>query len=98
MPKGYVIFIEDIRDRTRYEQYLEKAVPMVLQSGGRPIIASDDAEVIEGKWPGRRTVVLEFDSVGAARQWYEMPEYQAIIGERNASTEGDANAAILSGM
>ena len=56
----------------------------------------DNPEVIEGQWHGSRTVVLEFDSVKAARDWYTSSEYQAIIGERHASAE--ANAAIVSGF
>jgi len=53
-------------------------------------------EVVEGPWHGSRTVILESDSVEAARNWYKSREYQAIIGERHASTE--ANAAIVNGF
>lgn len=96
MAKGYVIFTEVIKDQPRYEGYVEKAVQTILQAGGRPIIVHDDPEVIEGKWHGTRTVVLEFDSVEAARKWYKSPEYQSVIGERHASAE--ANAAIVGGF
>ena len=64
--------------------------------GGRAIVVDDNPEAIEGQWHGSRVVVLEFDSVEAARSWYQSPEYQAVIGERHASTE--ANAAIVSGF
>lgn len=96
MPKGYAIFTEDIRDRAGYDGYVQKALPTILQSGGRPIVADDGPEVLEGDWHGSRTVILEFDSVEAAKKWYNSPEYQAIIGERHAST--DANAVIVSGF
>jgi antibiotic biosynthesis monooxygenase (ABM) superfamily enzyme len=43
-----------------------------------------------------RTIVLEFESVDAARKWYNSREYQAIIGERHACSEG--NAAIVAGL
>ena len=59
-------------------------------------MVDDNSEAIEGQWHGSRVVVLEFDSVEAARDWYKSPEYQAVIGERHASTE--ANAAIVSGF
>jgi uncharacterized protein (DUF1330 family) len=96
MPKGYVIFTETITDPDRYEAYVQKAVPTVLQSGGRPIIFHDGPEVLEGQWNNPRVVVLEFDSVEAARSWYNSAEYQAVISERHASAE--ANAAIVPGM
>ena len=96
MPKGYVIFTETIRDQTRYDGYVQKALPTIIQQGGRPIVVDDGPEVLEGQWHGSRTVVLEFDSVEAARDWYKSSEYQTIVGERHASAE--ANAAIVSGF
>lgn len=96
MPHGYVIFTEVIRDEARFAGYVEKVVPIVGQAGGRPIIVHDNPEVIEGTWHGTRTVVLEFDSVEAARAWYHSAAYQAVIGERHASA--DTNAVIVGGF
>lgn len=96
MPNGYVIFTMVIRDPARFDAYAQKAIPTVLQSGGRPIIGHDAPEVVEGTWHGTRTVVLEFDSVEAARNWYRSPEYQALAGERHACAE--SNAVIVSGF
>jgi uncharacterized protein (DUF1330 family) len=96
MPKGYAIFTETIRDRSRYDRYVQRALPTVLQSGGRPIVVHDGPEVIEGQWHGTRIVVLEFVSVEAARNWYRSSEYQAVVGERHASAE--ANAVIVGGL
>lgn len=96
MAKGYAIFTEVIRDKGRYEGYVQKVLPTILQSRGRPIVVEDHVEVLEGHWHGTRTVILEFDSVESAQKWYRSPEYQAIIGERHASTE--ANAVIVGGF
>jgi uncharacterized protein (DUF1330 family) len=96
MPKGYAIFTEVINDQSRYDGYVQKALPTVMQSGGRAIVVHDGPEVIEGQWHGTRTVILEFDSVEAARSWYRSPQYQAVVGERHASTE--ANAVIVGGF
>ena len=90
MPKGYAIFAVTIRDPASYDAYLKKALPTIVESGGRPIVMHDDPEVLEGQSPGSRIVVLEFDSVEAARNWYSSPAYQAVVGERHASTTGDA--------
>lgn len=96
MPKGYAIFTEVIRDKAGYEGYVQKAIPTVTQSGGRLIVVHDNPEVIEGRWHGTRTVILEFDSVEAARTWYKSPGYQAIVGQRHKAAE--ANAVIVGGL
>jgi uncharacterized protein (DUF1330 family) len=96
MAKGYVIFTEDIRDRAEIDAYAQVAVPTILAAGGR-IIALDDApDSIEGSWHGTRTVILEFDSVDAARAWYNSSEYQAHAPRRHAAA--DSNAVIVAGF
>lgn len=52
--------------------------------------------MLEGTWHGARIVVLEFDSVEAARNWYTSPAYQSVIGERHASA--DADVVIVPGV
>ena len=73
MPKGYMIFTEDIGDEAGISVYAQQAVPTILQAGGRVMVGDDAPELIEGSWHGKRTVVLEFDSVDAARNWYGSP-------------------------
>jgi uncharacterized protein (DUF1330 family) len=96
MPKGYVIFTETIRDQAGLNAYAEKALPTVLQNGGKVIVAHDDAELLEGDWHGTRTVVLEFESVDAARAWYRCPEYQGAIPLRQAAAQ--SNGVIVGGF
>jgi uncharacterized protein (DUF1330 family) len=96
MAKGYAVFTVVIHDEGRYQGYVEKAGQTIGKSGGRLIVVDDSPEVLEGKWHGVRTVVLEFDSVEAARSWYNSADYQAIVKERLASAE--ANAVILRGI
>lgn len=93
MAKGYVIFTEVINDQAAYDAYVEKALPTIIESGGKPLVIQDDPEVIEGQWHGPRTVILEFESVEAARSWYNSADYQAVVGERHAAAE--ANAVIV---
>jgi uncharacterized protein (DUF1330 family) len=96
MPKGYVIFTEDIRDEAGIGVYAQQALPTILQAGGRVIVADDDPELIEGSWHGKRTVVLEFGTVEAARNWYRSHEYQGVAGLRHAAA--DSNAVIVAGF
>ena len=96
MPKGYFIVTEEIKDEDGMNAYAGKAVPTILQSGGKLIVVERNAEVLEGEWHGTQTIIVEFDSVDAARAWYNSEAYQAIIGERHAAA--DSNAVIVSGF
>ena len=96
MPRGYVIFTEDIHDEPRINAYVQQAIPTILQAGGQILVADDAAELLEGSWHGTRTVVLEFESVAAARNWYTSAEYQGLAGLRHAAA--DSNAAIVAGV
>jgi uncharacterized protein (DUF1330 family) len=65
--------------------------------GGVNILAVDtEPKVIEGSWHGDQTVVLEFDSVDAARAWYESEAYQTAAALRQAAA--DCNAVIVAGF
>jgi uncharacterized protein (DUF1330 family) len=96
MPKGYVIFTEDIHDQAGIGVYAQQAIPTILQAGGRILAVDDACESVEGSWHGTRTVVLEFDSVAAARNWYRSSEYQEFVGLRHAAA--DSNAVIVAGV
>jgi len=96
MAKGYVIFTEDIHDQAEIDAYVQQAVPTILGAGGKLLVADDAPETIEGSWHGKRTVVLEFESVEAARNWYGSAEYQATAGRRH--TAADSNAVIVAGL
>jgi uncharacterized protein (DUF1330 family) len=96
MPKGYIIFTEDIHDQDQIDAYAQKAVPTILQAGGQLLVVDDAPAPIEGDWHGTRTVVLEFPSVEAARSWYESAEYQEHAGLRHAAA--DNKAAIVAGF
>jgi uncharacterized protein (DUF1330 family) len=52
--------------------------------------------VLEGDWHGPQTVVLEFESVEAAREWYHSDAYQAAAKLRHAAA--DCNGVIVSGL
>ncbi len=96
MPKGYVIFTDDIHDQAEIDAYVQQAVPTILQAGGQILVADDAPDPLEGSWHGKRTVLLEFESVEAARNWYRSAEYQGLAVRRHAAA--DSNAAIVAGF
>jgi uncharacterized protein (DUF1330 family) len=94
MPKGYVVLTEAIKDPEGMKAYGQAAGAAM---GGVNILAVDTApNVVEGTWHGNQTVVLEFESVDAARAWYESEAYQKAVKLRQAAA--DCNVVILSGI
>jgi uncharacterized protein (DUF1330 family) len=88
-PPGYVISEADaILDVPTVQKY-GQGVPETLAPfnhhfivrGGRP-------QSLEGGEAPKGVVVIAFDSVEKARQWYDSPAYQAIKPLRESSTKG----------
>ncbi|MGX9787832.1 DUF1330 domain-containing protein [Mycobacterium sp. MMS18-G62] len=94
MPKAYFILTEDINDLAAMAEYAKLAKPAM---GGARILSIDSKpQVVEGDWHGNQTVVLEFESVDAARAWYESEAYQKAAKVRQSAA--DCNAVIVSGL
>jgi uncharacterized protein (DUF1330 family) len=92
--KGYVILTEAVKDPEGMKAYGQAAGAAM---GGVNVLAVDTApKVVEGSWHGNQTVVLEFESVDAARAWYESEAYQKAAKLRQAAA--DCNVVTLSGF
>jgi uncharacterized protein (DUF1330 family) len=92
--KGYVIITEDIKDPAGMAEYGKLA--MQAMDGATIVAVDQKPQVIEGSWHGSQTVVLEFESVEAARTWYESDAYQKAAKVRQ--TAADCNGVIISGF
>lgn len=74
---AYVIFsLVAIPDPAKRERYGELARPSVAQYGGRFLVRGVKPETAEGEWRAEGFTVIEFDSLEAARRWWDSPEYQ----------------------
>jgi uncharacterized protein (DUF1330 family) len=93
-PKGYVILTEDIKDQAGMAEYGKLA--MKAMDGATILSVDQKPQVLEGAWHGSQTVVLEFESVEAARAWYSSDAYQAAAKIRQGAAE--CNAVIVSGF
>lgn len=94
MAKGYVIITEDVKDAAGMAEYGKLASQTM---GNAKVLAFGPAvETLEGQWHGTQTVLLEFESVEAAKEWYYSEEYQAAAKLRQAAA--DCNGVIVSGF
>jgi uncharacterized protein (DUF1330 family) len=94
VPKGYVVITEDVKDPAGMGEYAKLAAQTMA---GATILAFDsNVEQIEGTWHGTQTVLLEFESVDAAREWYNSDAYQEAAKLRQKAA--DCHGAILHGL
>ncbi len=83
---GYVIADVEVTDPTTLQKYGEKAPEIVASFGGRYVVRGGKVEALEGEAPKGYVVVIGFDSVEKAREWYDSPAYAAIRGFRQSAT------------
>jgi uncharacterized protein (DUF1330 family) len=94
VPKGYIVITEDVKDPAGMTEYAKLAGKAMA---GATLLAFDaNAETLEGEWHGTQTVLLEFESVEAAREWYNSEAYQEAVKLRQAAAH--CNGAILTGV
>jgi uncharacterized protein (DUF1330 family) len=83
-----LIAVLDVRDRDALEEYIRLAGPTLAPYHARIHAIDEQPEVLEGSWPGARTVVIEFPSRTELRAWYASPDYEAAaeVRRRAATT------------
>lgn len=87
---AYFIAQYVVNDPKLYREY-QVAGGATIQAFGGELVAFDvAAETVEGTPPGPQTVIVKFESVEAAKAWYQSPAYQAVVGKRLAATSGFA--------
>jgi uncharacterized protein (DUF1330 family) len=84
---GYLIANYKITNPQAYKTYGAAVGPTILAHGGEILVAGPGSEIVEGS-PEPVSVIVKFPSVQALREWYDSPEYQAIIHHRLDNTEG----------
>ena len=84
----YVIAQGRIENREMLDQYVAKVIPTIQSGGGRILGFDESPDVVEGEVEYPRTVLLEFPSREAFRDWYDSADYQAILPLRLESTPG----------
>jgi uncharacterized protein (DUF1330 family) len=72
---AYLIGDVEVHDSEAYASYLELGPKSVELHGGRFLSRGAVTEELEGSWPHNRIVLIEFQSLDAARSWYTSPEF-----------------------
>jgi uncharacterized protein (DUF1330 family) len=86
---AYIIVDIEVHDTALYDEY-RKLVGATLQKyDGKFVVRGGKTEVLEGDWNLKRVVVLEFENVARARQWYDSEEYKVPKQMRMKASKGN---------
>lgn len=80
---AYVIFDVDIRDPSRYQEFMKQVKPALEKAGARYLARGGAHKIYEGDWNPRRIVLLEFPSIAAWESFYYGPVYQGVKSIRD---------------
>ena len=72
---AYLIANVDVKDAEQYEVYRQLVPPTITQFGGRYLARGGRVEQLEGEWPVKRVVIVEFPSMEQARAWWSSDDY-----------------------
>lgn len=80
---AYVIVDIDVHDHSLYDDYKKAAPSSIATYGGKYLARGGACEILEGTWMPKRLVILEFESLARAKQWWESQEYSDAKGLRH---------------
>ncbi len=83
---AYLIANVDVKDIERFKDYMKATPSIVEQYGGKFLVRGGNFDVCEGDWHPKRLVLVEFESMHKARQFYNSPQYAAVKGLRQSSS------------
>jgi uncharacterized protein (DUF1330 family) len=93
---AYVITQVVVHDQETFDEYRAKAGPVLAKFGGEFLVRGGRMEVLEGKWPYPRGVIIKFRDRDAAKRWHDSKEYGEVKKLRHASAR--ANMIVVDGI
>ncbi|MGW5654794.1 DUF1330 domain-containing protein [Streptomyces humi] len=78
-PRAYVVgYLRNVDVGPEIAEYIERIEATMAPYGGRFLVHGGRLVEHEGTWNGD-VVILEFPDTARAQEWYESPDYQAIL-------------------
>ena len=85
---AYVLAEIEVTNPEGYKAYTAVVPATIEKYGGKFLVRGGAIEVLEGDWPQRRRVLLEFPSKEIALEWWNSPEYEKPMALRRANSSG----------
>ena len=86
---GYMVGNITVTDPETFAEYGKRVPATVAQFGGTYVVRGGTPEKIEGNYDPVRIVILQFDSVEKAREWYDSDVYAPLKEMRMKASSGD---------
>ena len=80
---GYLIADIEVTDPVAYQEYAKLTPAIIAKYGGKFLVRGGAAEVVEGAWAPNRLVVLEFESLERAKEFYHSEDYRPVMEIRH---------------
>lgn len=93
---AYVISEVEVTDPTKFQQYIDVVPATVAAYGGKYIVRAGASETLESNRKLGQFVIIEFESVARAKEWWMSKEYTAAKEVRQASA--NTNIIIVEGV
>lgn len=86
---AYVVVNVDVDDPVQYEGYKTMVPPTIAAYGGKFLVRGAPLHEMEGTWPRKRLVIVEFPDVESAKRWWASPEYAEAKALRQAHSSAE---------
>lgn len=92
---AYIVSLVNVTDQEKYKEYAALAGAAARKYGGVFIARGGPREVLEGQLDYGRIVIAKFESMDAAKRFYNSSEYQEARDKRVDAA--DFNAIVTAG-
>jgi uncharacterized protein (DUF1330 family) len=86
-PPAYVVAEVEVTDLAAMQKYVAKVPETLAPFNHHYVVLSNKIQSLEGEPPKGGIVVIAFDSVEKAREWYDSPAYAAIKPIRQSAAK-----------
>jgi uncharacterized protein (DUF1330 family) len=73
---AYLVVQISVKDQDEFEKYKVMAAPAISAYGGKYLVRGGAMTSLEGDWKPERFIIVEFESVERAMQWWNSKEYE----------------------
>lgn len=92
MPLYFIAEIQQIKDSTLYQEYIEAVEKIIEKYGGKYLVRGGNSITVSGDWEPIKIIVIEFESIEKMQDCFNSDEYRAIAPLRTKATTGRAIA------
>ncbi len=84
---AFVIVHTTVKDPEKFKAYGQSARPTVAAHGGEFALRGKVTGVLAGEHAHQNAVVIKFPDLDTLNNWYNSPEYQALIPNREEAAD-----------